>query len=89
MSALFAESTLAIAFPSEDQGIVLPCVKVEIQPPPVSGEQKVEMRGYLGSEATGRIEVVLKIKTNNHHLLSTLSYDNTEVEIVVRKKEAQ
>lgn len=89
MSAFYPESTLAIGFPGEDQGVVLPCVEVEIKPLQALGLRPVEMRGYLECEGVGRIEVTLQIKTNNHKLLSTLSYDNTHVEIAVAKKEAQ
>jgi len=89
MSALFAESTLAIAFPGEDQGIVFPCIEVEIQRYSVSGYCEVEMRGTFYDGEAGRITTRLRLHTNNHHLLSALSYDNTEVEIVVRRKEAQ
>ena len=98
MSALYSESTLAIGFPGEEQGVVLSCVEVEIKPvhyyegknrSPVLGFGEVEMKGFLWREGVGRIEVALQIKSDNHNLFSALSYDNTHVEITVAKKEAQ
>lgn len=80
MSALYPESTLLISFPGKEQGIALPCIEVEIKP-------QVEMRGVIQSEGVGRIEVELKIKTNNHELLSALSYDNTAVAICIGRKD--
>ena len=55
MSALYSESTLAIGFPGEEQGVVLSCVEVEIKPvhyyegknrSPVLGFGEVEMKGF-------------------------------------------
>ena len=89
MSALYSESTLAIGFPSEDQGVVLPCVEMEIRPLDIVSGREVEMMGFIQGEGVGRIQVTLRINTNNHKLLSALSYDNMHVEITVAKKEAQ